>query len=512
MRKTVRFTILVALVAMLVGTSFPSIAAASGDQSGEIPNAPLKSLGSRADYTNITAEEAQLIIELHEDAIILDVGTRAEYEMAHLDGALPMPLGRLSYEPYAQDLLDRYHGRIIIVYSQSGVKSRETCQLLANYGFKNVYNIDGGIDAWIHTGLAVEGSEEYPRWANVPKREAEALTTSPASGDEEKEAEKLEGVRAAINQESASWVAGRTAVSGLSVDEYKSLCGVIFPKEKLPSEVAPVRVFTETPLPAALDWRDKDGGDWTTPIRDQLACGSCWAFGSIAALESQINIAANEPAIDVDLSEQFLLSYSGGGCDGWDQDSTMDFLRDAGTVDETSLPYQANDAIPGGTALPFVGGRKWNLESWGWVSLGTPTPDEIKAYLQERPLVTAFDVYEDFRYYTGGVYEHVEGEKVGGHMVSIVGWNDDDECWIVKNSWGTDWGENGFFRIKWGECEIDYWAAYSDFELAKRAMSVDSEGVEDMFSPGDDVYVAAIGLEPSTDYNIWIQPDPVTEG
>jgi C1A family cysteine protease len=65
-------------------------------------------------------------------------------------------------------------------------------------------------------------------------------------------------------------------------------------------------------------------------------------------------------------------------------------------------------------------------------------------------------VYEDFvRYYTGGIYRHVSGGRGGGHCISIVGYDDESKSWIGKNSWGTRWGEDGFFQIAYGECAID---------------------------------------------------------
>jgi hypothetical protein len=69
-------------------------------------------------------------------------------------------------------------------------------------------------------------------------------------------------------------------------------------------------------------------------------------------------------------------------------------------------------------------------------------------------------VYGDFYSYTGGVYEHVYGEELGGHLVTLVGWDDSNSCWICKNSWGEDWGEDGWFRIKYSECDIEQDTAY----------------------------------------------------
>lgn len=69
-----------------------------------------------------------------------------------------------------------------------------------------------------------------------------------------------------------------------------------------------------------------------------------------------------------------------------------------------------------------------------------------------------FNVYEDFYYYQGGVYQHITGASLGGHCVTIIGYDDQQGCWICKNSWGKQWGEKGFFRIAYGECGIDSWA------------------------------------------------------
>jgi C1A family cysteine protease len=71
------------------------------------------------------------------------------------------------------------------------------------------------------------------------------------------------------------------------------------------------------------------------------------------------------------------------------------------------------------------------------------------------PLSTCFTVYEDFYYYTGGIYTRTSNVVEGGHCVSVVGYDDNGGCWICKNSWGTGWGDSGFFQIAYGQCGID---------------------------------------------------------
>jgi hypothetical protein len=79
-----------------------------------------------------------------------------------------------------------------------------------------------------------------------------------------------------------------------------------------------------------------------------------------------------------------------------------------------------------------------------------------KDYLTHHgPLVACLDVYDDFFSYGGGVYHHVTGQKVGGHCILVVGYSQSEGCWICKNSWNTTWGDTGFFKIAYGECNID---------------------------------------------------------
>ena len=84
----------------------------------------------------------------------------------------------------------------------------------------------------------------------------------------------------------------------------------------------------------------------------------------------------------------------------------------------------------------------------------------MKSELMKGPIDVRYSLYADFFNYKGGIYQHLYGENRGGHMVELVGFGkkEDTEYWIAKNSWGNWWGENGYFRIKIGECGIEEWA------------------------------------------------------
>jgi C1A family cysteine protease len=201
-----------------------------------------------------------------------------------------------------------------------------------------------------------------------------------------------------------------------------------------------------------LDWRDRGGIDWTTPIRDQEGCGSCVAFGSIATFEAALKIQSGNPDWDIDLSEQHLFSCGGGKCAyGWWIAPALDSLLYYGAPYESCFFYRAWDAPCSGTCGDWPS-RSHRLLNWWWVY---PTIGDIEYFLQFGPVVTAFDVYTDFFYYTGGVYRHTWGDYEGGHSVSIVGYDNVGGYWIVKNSWGPYWGEDGWFRIGFGECNIE---------------------------------------------------------
>jgi hypothetical protein len=92
-------------------------------------------------------------------------------------------------------------------------------------------------------------------------------------------------------------------------------------------------------------------------------------------------------------------------------------------------------------------------------------PDLLKPAIMVQPLLCSMQVYDDFRYYTGGVYQHVSGDYLGGHAVVIVGWDDSSGCWICKNSWDTNWGEEGYFRIKWEDCSIGGESTFIFYDL-----------------------------------------------
>ena len=321
--------------------------------------------------------------------------------------------------------------------------------------FKQVYNLKGGIDAWIDLGFPVL-SDEFNTYGHFCGCE-----DSPTSFEDDRSVyqdfeyrekeeveEELMEIRKAIKENNANWTADYTSVSNVT---YYNKCGWSGCIEEEIDEYENISFAGN--VPDEFDWRDVNGTDWTTSIKSQGGCGSCVAFATIGALESvvQISIGCPQP-FDCDLSEAHLFFCGGGSCDsGWSLSEAINYLKSYGVTDEACFPYHPRD-MPCSDRCSNWRQRAVKVSYVGVIS---PVVGAIQeALLKYGPLLTRMDIYEDFSHYRGGIYEHVWGNRTSGHGIAIIGYNNDPGYWICKNSWGSGWGEKGCFRIKYGECGI----------------------------------------------------------
>ena len=253
--------------------------------------------------------------------------------------------------------------------------------------------------------------------------------------------EQIKSVQDAIKAKGAKWTAGETNISA-SREDWKYLVGLNFE----PISAQPIPLVYAEKLPAALDWRDANGSYVTAP-RNQKKCGSCWAFAMTGGLEAYTLLKQQTPNTDIDLSEQVLVSCSGiGSCNGGRL--SPGYLQTTGLPLESAYPYTATDGSCDAAAAGWQASA-YKIGAWGSVAQKLET---IKTALNKYgPLPTAMMVYEDFMHYKTGVYSYTTGKKLGGHAVLIVGYNDAEQYFIVKNSWDTGWGEQGFFRVAYSE-------------------------------------------------------------
>jgi C1A family cysteine protease len=207
-------------------------------------------------------------------------------------------------------------------------------------------------------------------------------------------------------------------------------------------------------LPSAFNWCSVHG---CSPVRNQGACGSCWAFGTVGPLEQNVGPATN-------LSEQFLLScntYSYDCSGGW---WAHDFHVSPGAVLEADFPYVATDTVPCGG--PY--NHPYSISSWDYVGNWYSVPSTAaiqQAIYDHGPVAVSMCVGPAFQAYPGGVFstnETCTGDV--NHGVVLVGWDDAQGVWFLRNSWGSGWGESGYMRIAYGTSNVGYGASYVEYD------------------------------------------------
>lgn len=276
----------------------------------------------------------------------------------------------------------------------------------------------------------------------------------------------VDDINQAIQTLGARWIAKENPVSNLSEAARKKMLGGL---ENGDMGGAEILARSPVNLPVAFDWQN-NGGNYVTTVRDQGQCGSCWAFAPTAALESKVLITSNTPGALLDLSEQIVLSCSGGGdCTGGYASTASSFLVNTGVTTEGCYPYTENNGNCF-NACPNWQENTYTFDNWYYVvqNAYAGVEDVKSAIYSKGPVVAWFRVYDDFYYYDSGVYSYTTGGYNGNHFVLVTGWSDVDQAFICKNSWDTSWGESGFFKIAYSQLtsatiQFGYWTyAYGD--------------------------------------------------
>lgn len=300
-----------------------------------------------------------------------------------------------------------------------------------------------------------------------------------------------------INEKNPGWLAGETSVSNLPYQEKKQLVGVSDFREEASLygfEYYRGGIFTldepppDEPLPApgapgagivsGFDWRNRHGKNWVTPVRNQNPCGSCGVFAPTGAIEALVNIYFNDPDIDLDISEQYIISCGDIGrssCDetwtgadgttyrgrGWMPGQVLDYYQADGVVDETCFTYFGKDK-PCDMACANPVERIWTS---GKISFGTTYFPKTEASVK-RMLVK-----------NGPITSGIDSLR---HSMTLVGFetdpNDGRTVWVFKNSWGSGWGaQAGYidYGTQWGS---DWNEAYAKNGFAYVKVDVENLG------------------------------------
>eukprot|EP00051_Salpingoeca_urceolata_P026602 m.477863 g.477863 ORF g.477863 m.477863 type:complete len:371 (+) comp20972_c0_seq1:1524-2636(+) len=231
-------------------------------------------------------------------------------------------------------------------------------------------------------------------------------------------------------------------------------------------------------------------------VRDQSACGSCWAFGSTEAFEDRRCVATGKDeefsAMDTAGCCKGFLCGMSMGCNGGQPSAALNWMShtgvvsggdfyDIGTSNELCKAYSLKPCahhVPPSSKYPACPSDEYSVSCQhectdksfnvsyssdkhkGTGAFGLNSVAGMETAIQQNgPLAVAFTVYADFPTYKSGVYKHVSGQALGGHAVEMVGWGtmDGQDYWWIKNSWNEQWGDGGFFKIAKGnnECGIE---------------------------------------------------------
>ncbi len=233
-------------------------------------------------------------------------------------------------------------------------------------------------------------------------------------------------------------------------------------EKKIPDTKLPDLYTIADPNVRAFNWVKKR---MVTPVRYQGLCGSCWAFTSLAVFEAGHLIMNNR---ELDLSEQHLIDCAtdrygrdAGSCNGGWYGKVFDYLTRKSAARESVAPYLGRTSRC--TSVPST---PFKVVAWGYVkrNAGIPAVDEMKkALCKYGPIAATVKVTPAFQAYAGGIFdEHAQvwGPKDINHGIVIVGWDDDKNAYLIKNSWGEKWGEDGYMWIEYGCNNIGYGAAW----------------------------------------------------
>jgi hypothetical protein len=206
----------------------------------------------------------------------------------------------------------------------------------------------------------------------------------------------------------------------------------------------------------SVDWRNRFGWPWITNIKDQGGCESCWVFSAVGTVEAQTRIEHCVWSLrsegDVHDGLGVVCAQTGGPA------TAFDWMKAHGVADPGCWPYEQSN-------LPYAptadrNGRTVRLDDY--VSLNSV--QDQKDWLDTvGPISACFDVYQDFWWgtdVTNTVYTQQSNVPVGGHCIVIVGYDDNLGAWLMRNSWGTGWGNAGYCWFGYGQCNIDAYTKY----------------------------------------------------
>ncbi len=265
--------------------------------------------------------------------------------------------------------------------------------------------------------------------------------------------QELAKIRQMIADQGMHWEAGPTEVGAIPPDQREGYLGYrpISDQEHRSKASSVLESLPAVDLPSYWDWRQStpDHPIGVTPAKNQGGCGSCWAFGAVGALESIYLITNGYTQL---FSEQQCISCNeaGDGCSGGNSTSCYELWESYGAVASTCMPYQGKDGVACIQNECDVPAR---LTGYTYVPYSETS---LKTAIMTAPIAVTIYATNPMFNYKSGCYDGPNGPT--NHVILLCGW-DDTACggigaWLIKNSWGASWGQQGFGWIEYNTCSI----------------------------------------------------------
>lgn len=266
------------------------------------------------------------------------------------------------------------------------------------------------------------------------------------------------------------WKAGHTSLMDLPEEELAcmlSSCMLKWDSEELVENRKNAIVFDDLEeIPRRFDWRNVNGKNYVTPIKNQKQCGSCVAFATIASIESCLRIAYGcsvDNTMLPTLSEANAYYCRGGDCSGVTLSTVLKNVEAIGVVPEKNMKYftiKKGSTIEcysdcsgkrGTKNCKITGGNPDSLITKLYSYNNISGIDHMKkAIVKYGPIIAGFSTGASIIAYQDGVYKPLDDEEIfSDHAVCFIGYDDDKRCFIYKNSWGKNWGNKGFGELSY---------------------------------------------------------------